>query len=68
MKLIEREWNACTNKYMHVWLADDESGIVADFDANSSECSAIIVISTNSTYMKNAQGKWQKVGTTEVIA
>lgn len=68
MKLIDREWNDCTNKYDHVWLANDESGITAEFDSESSEGSAIIVISTNSTFIKNADGKWQKVGTTEVIA
>jgi len=34
---------------------------------DSAEGSVIIVISTRSTYMKNTAGKWQKVGTTEVI-
>ena len=68
MKLIEREWNVILNEYMNVWLADDESGITADFDSDSAAGSTIIVISTSSTYMKNTQGKWQKAGTTEVVA
>lgn len=67
MKLIDREWNAHLNKYQNTWLADDETGIVADFDTEGAEGSMIIVISTQSTYMKNCSGKWQKLGTTEVI-
>jgi hypothetical protein len=68
MKLIDCEWNKCTNKHIHTWLANDESGITADFDSECSEGSVIIVISTSSTWMKNAQGKWQKVGSMEVKA
>lgn len=68
MKLIEREWNVILNEYTNVWLADDESGITATFDPGSAPGSTIIVISTASTWMKNTQGKWQKCGTTEVIA
>lgn len=68
MKLIEREWNICMCRYTNVWLADNEDGITADFDPESAAGSTIIVISTASTWMKNSQGKWQKVGTTEVVA
>lgn len=68
MKLIDREWNASLQKWTHYWLADNESGITADFDPDSAEGSTIIVISTQSTWMKNTEGKWQKVGTTEVAA
>ena len=67
MKLIGREWSACLGKYQNMWLADDETGITADFDADGAEGSSIFVISTEATYMKNTQGKWQKCGTTEVI-
>lgn len=67
MKLINCEWNEHTNKYMRTWLADDDSDIAAGFDSESSEGSAIVVVSSGSTYMKNTDGKWQKVGTTEVI-
>lgn len=67
MKLIEREWNIILNKYINVWLADNEDGIVADFDPEGAEGSTIIVISTASTWMKNVEGKWQKVGTEEVV-
>lgn len=68
MKLIDIEWNPLLKKWTHFWLADDESGIAAGFDPDSAEGSTIIVISTQSTWMKNTEGKWQKVGTTEVAA
>ena len=68
MELIEREWNPYLCKYQNVWLADDESSITAEFDADSADGSIIVVISTSSTWIKNTQGKWQKVGTTEVKA
>ena len=45
----------------------EETGITADFDAEGAEGSIILVISTEATYMKNTQGKWQKCGSTEVI-
>jgi hypothetical protein len=68
MKLIDRKWNPVLGKYENTWLADDESGITADFDTESAEGSVILVISTEATWMKNTSGKWQKSGTTEVIA
>lgn len=67
MKLIDREWNPYLNKYQNMWLADDESGISAGFDPEGAAGSVIMVISTQATWMKNSQGKWQKCGTTEVI-
>lgn len=68
MKLINREWNTCLGKYQNMWLADDTSDITADFDPDGAEGSTIIVIATEETYMKNTSGKWQKCGSTEVIA
>jgi hypothetical protein len=68
MKLIDREWNEFLNKYTRYWIADDESGITANFDPDSAEGSTVLVISTRSVWMKNTAGKWQKVGSTEVIA
>lgn len=67
MILIEREYNAFLDKYTNTWLADDESGITADFDPDGAPGSIILVISTQTTYMKNTEGKWQKLGSTEVI-
>ena len=67
MKLIDRVWNAHLNKYENTWLADDESQIKPDFDTEGAEGSVIMVISTQSAYMKNCEGKWQKCGTTEVV-
>lgn len=68
MKLIDHEWNETLNKRTNTWLANDESQITAGFDPECAEGSVILVISTNATFIKNADGKWQKVGTTEVIA
>lgn len=67
MKLIDREWNAFLNKYMNMWLANEDSDIAADFDPDGAEGSMILVIASQSTYMKNTEGKWQKYGSTEVI-
>ena len=67
MKLIDQRYNPCLNKYERTWLADTTDELTADHDPDGAECSIIMVISTNDTYMKNTQGKWQKVGTTEVI-
>lgn len=67
MVLIETKWNFCQGRTQNMWLANDKSEITADFDQDSSPGSAIFVISDNATYMKNADGKWQKCGTSEVI-
>ena len=67
MKLIDHEWCCTLNKCRNTWLANDASDITADFDPDSAESSVILVISEGATYMKNADGKWQKVGTTEVV-
>lgn len=66
MKLIDRDWNPYLNKYQNMWLADDETGIAADFDRDGAEGSVIMVISTQATWMKNSKGKWQKCGSNEV--
>lgn len=68
MKLINREWNPYLGKYQNMWLADDESSLVADFDPEGAEGSVVIVIAADATYMKNTEGKWQICGGTEVIA
>jgi hypothetical protein len=54
-------------KYEHTWVADDESKLTAGFDPDCAVGSMILVISTGDTYIKNTEGKWQKVGTTEVL-
>lgn len=68
MELINREWTPYLDKYTNTWLADDETSLTADFDPDSACGSMILVISTGDVYIKNTQGKWQKSGTTEVIA
>lgn len=67
MKLIDQKWNPHLSKYDRTWLADTAEELTADFDPNSASGSAVIVISTGDTYMKNTVDKWQKIGTTEVI-
>ena len=68
MKLIDKEWNEYLGKYTNVWLADNDNEITVNFDPESSEGSTILVISTGNRYMKNTVGKWQKVGTNEVVS
>jgi hypothetical protein len=67
MKLIERDWNEYLGKYENTWLANDESGVTADFDQEGAIGSMIIVIATENVFIKNTEGKWQKSGTNEVI-
>ena len=67
MKLINREWNPYLGKYQNMWLADDEDGLSANFDPDGAEGSTVIVISTDTTYMKNTECKWQRCGSREVI-
>ena len=68
MKLINCEWNAHLGKPQTTYLADTLVDVnLEKVDANSAEGSIIIVISENSSYMKNTKGKWQKIGSTEVI-
>jgi hypothetical protein len=52
---------------MNMWLANEDSDIAADFDPDGAEGSMILVIASQSTYIKNTEGKWQKYGSTEVI-
>ena len=67
MLLIDRDWNEFLMKYQNIWLANDASSVTASFDPDGAEGSMIYVISEGTTYMKNCSGKWQKVGTTEVV-
>ena len=53
-------------KFENTWLADDEYSITSDFDAEGAEISTILVIATGNVWVKNTQGKWQKLGTNEV--
>lgn len=67
MKLIEQTWNPHLNKYEKTWLANTDADLSTDFDPDCAEGSLIMVIASGSTYMKNADGKWQKYGTAEVL-
>lgn len=67
MKLIESKWNFSQGKNENTWLADTESELTAAFDPDSAAGSSVFIISTGSAYMKNTKGKWQKIGTEEVI-
>lgn len=66
-KLIDREWSKCLKACRNTWLSDDGSDIPADFDPDGAEGSMILIIATGATLVKNTAGKWQKLGTTEVI-
>lgn len=68
MKLINQTWNAFQEKYDNTWLADTESDIPSNHDTESAVGSVILVIFPQVMYMKNTAGKWQKMGTTEVLS
>ena len=67
MKLIEQKWNPHLSKYERTWIADTAEELTASHDPDSATGSAVLVIATGETWMKNTVDKWQKVGTTEVI-
>ena len=68
MKLLESVWNEAQRKYKRTWLADNDSDITADFDADSASGSTIIVVTSGTVYTKNTQDKWQEFGGTKIIA
>lgn len=68
MILLESKWSFPQGKTERTWLADDESELTADFDPTSAAGSSVIVIGTGAVWMKNTKEKWQKMGTTEVLA
>jgi hypothetical protein len=67
MKLLDQTWNTYLGKFDRTWLADSELDIPAGFDPESAEGSIILVILPQVVYIKNSQGKWQKMGTSEVL-
>ena len=67
MKQIDQRWNPYLKKLERTWLADTEEELTADFDPDAAEGSTILVISAGTAYMKNTEGKWQKIGTSEVL-
>lgn len=67
MKMINEKWNTCLAQYESEWIADTEEELTADFVTDCACGSFVFVISTGNGYMKNSVGKWQKIGSTEVI-
>lgn len=67
-KLIQQEYSGPQRAWMNTWQSDDGSDLTADFDPKGAVGSSIMVIATGDLYIKNSEGKWQKYGTTEVIA
>lgn len=65
--LLSREWNEVTGGYHKDWLADEESAVSADFDKDSNPGSTIYCIDTQTVFIKNSKGQWQRAGSTEVL-
>ena len=65
---INTSYDMTNNAITRDWIADTPAGITAAFDEESSPGSTLLIISTKDLYVKNSQGKWQKAGTTEVLA
>lgn len=68
VKLISREWNAHLEKYENTYLADSERDVTADCGEGCAEGSTILCVGNATAYIKNTQGKWQKLGSEEVIS
>lgn len=69
MIVIEKRWNSLLQAHELTYLANTADDVVIDdLDPNCAAGSVILVIETEDAYMKNTQGQWQKLGTTEVIA
>lgn len=69
MIVIEKRWNSLLQAHELTYLANTAADVVVkDLDPDCAAGSVILVIETEDAYMKNTQGKWQKLGTTEVIA
>lgn len=69
MVLIDRKFNAYQDKYENTYLANDAADVaVSEVDENSATGSVIMVVGSGAVYIKNTEGKWQKSGSTEVLA
>lgn len=68
MILINQQWSNTQKAWINEWQSDDGSDISANFDPTCAVGSTIMVISSKTFYIKNSKGKWQKLGSTEVIA
>jgi hypothetical protein len=67
MKLIDKKWNPYLSQHESEWIIDTEEELTAGFAPDCACGSFAFVISTGNGYMKNSVGKWQKIGSTEVI-
>ena len=65
---INTSYDMTNNGIVKDWIADTPAGITADFDAESSPGSTLLILSTKDLYVTNSKGAWQKYGTEEVLA
>lgn len=69
MVIIERAWNTAQCKWELTYLANTAADVVvSELDPDCAIGSSILVISSGAMYIKNTEGKWQKSGSTEVLA
>ena len=69
MIVIEKRWNSLLQAHELTYLANTAADVViGDLDPDCASGSVVLVVDTEDVYMKNTQGQWQKLGTTEVIA
>lgn len=68
MIVIDKRWNTLLQAHEITYLANTAADVdVSELDQNCAAGSAILVIATESVWIKNTEGKWQKSGTTEVL-
>ena len=60
IKLINNEWCACQNDYIHEYIVDTET----DIDNMPQSCtgSSALVVESGNIYMVNASDEWAKFG------
>lgn len=69
MVIIDRKANAAQNAFELTYLANTPADVVvSELDPDCAIGSSILVISSGAMYIKNTEGKWQKSGSTEVLA
>lgn len=67
MTLISSEYVNGESGYRNTWYFDSEGDITAQFDPASANGSMILAIDTSAVFVKNSAGRWQKLGSGEVV-
>ena len=67
MVLIDSSWNFSVGAQEMTFIADTKNDIDLSLTTHCAVGSSILVIDSGACYMKNTAGKFQRVGSTEVL-